>query len=196
MNIKICGNQTKESVDTAVQYGATHIGFILSAGYKRSVSTDKVVSMAADVPASVKKVGVFVNEDIATVEKLSAAAKIDIVQLHGKEDQLYINKLTLPVIKVISSVSESTKYAENVLLLIDHEAGKSGASIDRNQDFSLIRQKFMIAGGLVPETVAETVRYFRQYPNFIGVDVSSGVESDGQKNAEKIKSFIKNARET
>ncbi|MDR0199717.1 MAG: phosphoribosylanthranilate isomerase [Streptococcaceae bacterium] len=194
MNIKICGNRSSESVDAAVEAGATHVGFIMSPGFKRSVTASEVFAMTDGVPDDVEKVGVFVNADINFVEKSIAEAELTMIQLHGAEDQLYINKFSKPVIKVISKVEEAAKFAGNVTLLIDHAPGKSGAGIDLTQDFGKIQQQFMVAGGLTPENVAERVEFFSQFPNFAGVDVSSGVETNGVKDVRKIKEFIENAR--
>lgn len=189
MNIKICGNMTKESVDAAVKYGATHVGFIMSPGFRRSVTSKQVRAMTVDVPVSVKKVGVFVNESIDFVRETAAAAGLDIVQLHGKEDSAYIRELGLSVIKAVSADSDFSQF-DGVPLLLDGPKGGSGKPFDRTVvDLSSVTHPFFIAGGLTPDNVSDAIQQFQ--PD--GVDVSSGVETDGQKDLEKIRKFILSA---
>lgn len=191
MNLKICGNMEKSSVDAAVNAGATHVGFIMSAGFRRSVSADSVAKMTADVPKTVKKVGVFVNEPIDFVKNTVKSAGLDVVQLHGAEDMDYIRALgDISVIKALSDFSKIPEY-DTVTLLLDAPSGGSGKLADFSAvKFDDISLPYFIAGGLTPDNIAEVVK---KYPNAYGFDVSSGVETDGKKDGEKIKTFIWNA---
>ena len=189
MKIKICGLSTKEAVDTAVESGATHLGFILSPS-KRQVAPEKIFQITNDVPKTVKKVGVFVDEPINFVKKAIQVAQLDLVQLHGNEDMNYINQLDISVIKAIRPDQEFKEY-EDVILLFDSPQAGSGQAFDwESLVTSGLKNKFFIAGGLNPENVAAAIQHF---PNAYGVDVSSGVETDGIKNLTKIKNFVQNA---
>ncbi len=183
----------KASVDAAVKAGATHVGFIMSASFRRSVSFDEVVKMTADVPKAVKKVGVFVNAPIDFVKHAVSVAGLDMVQLHGDEDMDYIHQLgNIPVIKALSDFSKISDF-ENVSLLLDAPVGGSGKLADFSSvKFGEINLPYFIAGGLTPDNIAEAVK---KYPNAYGFDVSSGVETDGKKDVVKIRDFIKNAHE-
>lgn len=190
MNIKICGNTSQAGVDAAVRYGATHLGFIMSKS-RRQVAPEFVRQLTKNVPASVKKVGVFVNEPIDFVKKAASTAGLDMVQLHGDEDMDYIRQIDLPIIKAVSTLKQAVSY-ENVILLFDSPKGGSGETFDwESLELSALTSPYFIAGGLNPDNVADAIDHF---PAAYGVDVSSGVETDGQKDPEKIRQFIENAR--
>ncbi|AYG00077.1 N-(5'-phosphoribosyl)anthranilate isomerase [Lactococcus allomyrinae] len=192
MNIKICGLRTKSAVDEAVKNGATHLGFILSKSH-RQVTPEAVSTLTENLPKSVKKVGVFVNESIEFVKNAVAIAGLDLVQLHGDEDMDYIRQMSVPVIKAVSDFAKIAQY-ENIMLLLDSPKGGSGQTFDwtsvRADSLSL---PFFVAGGLTPDNVAAAVQHFQDFPHFYGVDVSSGVETDGVKDLTKICTFIQNA---
>ena len=197
MYIKICGNMEKASVDAAARFGATHVGFIMTAGFRRSVTAERVAAMTADLPAGVQKVGVFANEPVSRVLATAEAAGLDVIQLHGHEDADYIRQLgPRPIIKAVSSDKMpeiASQYAEfdNVTLLLDSPKGGSGATFNwTTLDLSGVAFPYFVAGGLNPENVADAIR---QFPDAAGVDVSSGVETDGEKDSEKIRQFILNA---
>ena len=199
MFIKICGNMEKASVDAAARFGTTHVGFIMTAGFRRSVTAEQVRAMTADLPAGVQKVGVFVNEPVAHVEAMAEAAGLDVIQLHGNENADYIRQLgQRPIIKAVSADKMpeiASQYAEfdNVTLLLDSPKGGSGATFDwASLDLSGVTLPYFVAGGLNPENVAAAIR---QFPDCSGVDVSSGVETSGAKDLEKIAAFIQNAND-
>ena len=89
--IKICGMRRKEDIEAANRCRPDYIGFILSAGFRRSVSPAEAEELSEMLEPGILKVGVFVNE---TIERIaSASGFLDLIQLHGKEDNLYIRKL-------------------------------------------------------------------------------------------------------
>jgi phosphoribosylanthranilate isomerase len=147
--------------------------------------------MTADLPSAIKKVGVFVNEPIEVVRNVATIAKLDMIQLHGDEDMAYIRQLDLPVIKAVSSLAQVENY-DHVILLFDSPKGGSGAPFDwQSVSADRIKLPYFIAGGLTADNVAEAIAHF---PNAYGVDVSSGVETEGQKDRVKIREFIQNAK--
>ena len=133
--IKICGMRRKEDIEAANRCRPDYIGFILSAGFRRSVSPAEAEELSEMLEPGILKVGVFVNE---TVEQVSSAFRfLDMIQLHGKEDNLYIRKLReavdKPIIQAfrIGSAEELARAAESEadILLLDNGTG-TGQSFD------------------------------------------------------------------
>lgn len=196
MKVKICGLKTKEAVDTAVTNGADFIGFVFAKS-KRKILPELVREITADVPSEVKKVGVFVSPSLAEVERIIEIAGLDIVQIHGKQLD---KKPSVPLISAISVngdlsetiISEST--ADYVLFDAPPQqyAGGNGETFDWEQltREKLEEKKVFIAGGLTIENVQQAKAVFAPY----AVDVSSGVETNGEKDLEKISAFLKKAK--
>lgn len=191
MKIKICGNMTKSSVDAAARYGADYVGFIMSKS-RRQVSPEAVAAMTKDLPEQVKKVGVYVNESLDFVRETAKIAGLDIIQLHGDEDMDYIAKLSdFEIFKAVKADDDFDKFP-GLTLLIDSPGGGTGKAFDWSSlDTKKIKNPYFIAGGLTPDNIAEAVKNF---PDAYGFDVSSGVETGGQKDDEKIRTFIEGAR--
>lgn len=200
MKVKICGLRKKADVEAAVKAGADYIGFVFASS-KRQVTRKEAHDLAEKIPDQVKVVGVFVNP---TLEEVSLAIKevpLDVVQLHGQEKPEFIAQLKCPVIKAISISNKQdlltiADFPSSVNFLIDTPGdmyvGGSGQLFDwytLNPE-SLPRERLFIAGGLTSENVSQAIAYFAPY----GVDVSSGVETEGQKDGNKIKEFIVKAK--
>ena len=102
--IKICGLKRREDIEYVNKYQPDYIGFVF-AGKKRKLTYNQAVDLKKYLISSIQVVGVFVNEDISFVEKLVKEHVIDLVQLHGQEDQKYIQalkeKVDVPIIKAI-----------------------------------------------------------------------------------------------
>ena len=194
--IKFCGLRREEDVKFAASLDAGFMGFILSERFKRFVKPEDVASFRKFVPASTKTVGVFVDEPEDYVIGCAKTAKLDMIQLHGNEDDGYINdikeKTGLPVIKMVRPVSESdiiaARHCVADLILLD-----SGTGTGKVFDWSLIRnldRDYILAGGLTPENVGEAVERLKPF----AVDVSSGVETEGIKDFSKMKAFAAEVR--
>lgn len=203
IKVKICGLRTKEDVRAAVTAGADYIGFNFFARSPRSVTLDQMHGLAPEVPPGVVKVALVVDPDADMLEALSALP-IDMVQLHGSESPERVSEvraaLGLPVMKAVGIASaedvpalvEYGRVAD--MLLVDAKAPKGAALPGGNGvvfDWRLIAGRrwpvpWLLAGGLVPESVADAVRL----TGTPGVDVSSGVESaPGVKDAAKVAAF-------
>jgi len=207
--VKICGITEVSYAQAAIEAGADLIGVVLAPSPRR-VSYEK----AGEIAAAVKKhnlpaVGVFVNMPAATVNTVASACGLDWVQLSGNENWEYCQQIEKPVIKAIHispSLSERELLAEmengqkmpgslSLIYLLDtfveDKYGGTGQAfaweIARR---AVAKYPVIIAGGLQPENVGEVVSDLRPW----GVDVSSGVESQGVKDVEKIKAFIQAAR--
>jgi phosphoribosylanthranilate isomerase len=196
MKVKICGVTTKTALETAIEAGADFVGFVFFEKSKRNISVEKAKELARIVPKTVKKVGVFVDENIENLLKIANEIPLDIVQLHGNENWRYCEKIPFEIIKVIKIIdgkfSQNPNDFPDTTLMFDAKVSGGGEKFDwYAQDFSKIKgRKFFIAGGLNSENVKEAIEYFSPF----AVDVSSGVETNGQKDNDKIRNFLKNAR--
>lgn len=195
--IKMCGLMRLADIEAVCTVRPDYAGSILTAGFRRSVTRSQYLEMnrmLAD--AGIKRVGVFVNEPPESAAVF--AEMLDLIQLHGDEDAAYIAKLRTftdaEIIKMYrltapedaEQVNRST--ADYVLL-------DSGTGTGKVFDWSLlsgITRPYFLAGGLSPENVGEAVTALHPY----AVDVSSGIETDGRKDPEKIRRFAEIVRQT
>ncbi|EFP2885409.1 phosphoribosylanthranilate isomerase [Listeria monocytogenes] len=199
MIVKICGLKKAVDVAAAVDNGADMIGFVFAKS-KRQVTVEAAHELAKEIPEGVKKVGVFVNP---TEEELTAAIKgvpLDVVQLHGQEPPEQANRTDAEIIKAFpvkdGKLPTNINDYPNAYILLDAPAeeyeGGSGKTFDWekiNRDM-LTKNKLIIAGGLNAQNVQEAIKRFEPY----AVDISSGVEKNGEKDPDKIKCFIKTAK--
>lgn len=201
MLVKICGITSPEIAQAAVHAGADFLGFVFAKS-KREVSIDQARKIIATLPEHVKSVGVFVNKDVQEIEEIAQETGLDFIQLHGEESAQTVSRFTYPVIKSLPGTEEGLKktaqYDAASYLLMDSPPlpdahGGNGMtfnwSILKGNNFS---GRLILAGGLTAENVAEAILQV----NPIGVDVSSGVESDEKKDPDKIKAFIQAAKRT
>ena len=189
--VKICGLSTAEAVETAVLAGADYIGFVFAKS-KRQVSLEQAHELARLVTGPTKIVGVFVSPSLEDLEQAISQVPLDIVQIHGNFDEALIPKISVPVIRAIQlSAQEAQVSSQADYLLFDAPVAGSGRTFDwdllKDQK---IQQDFFIAGGLTMDNVRQARETFQPY----ALDVSSGVETDGHKDIEKIKAFIEGAK--
>lgn len=189
--VKICGLSTKEAVETAVSAGADYIGFVFAPS-KRQVTLEEATELAKFIPVNVKKVGVFVSPSRAQLLEAIDKVSLDLIQVHGQvADDLFED---LPCASIQAVQVDGNGHVPNSqadYLLFDAPVAGSGQTFDWGQlDTSGLAQPFFIAGGLKEENVAKAIQHFTPY----AVDVSSGVETDGQKDQEKIRRFIERAK--
>ena len=189
--VKICGLSTQEAVTAAVSSGADYIGFVFAKS-KRQVSLEQAQKLAKMIPEKVKKVGVFVSP---TLEELKIAIKtvpLDLVQVHGDYDEDLQTDFSVPLIRAV----QIKKGKENLTskadyLLFDAPVAGSGETFNWQElESQNVTKPFFIAGGLTEDNVADAIRFFHPY----AVDVSSGVETNGIKDQEKIKRFIERVK--
>ena len=189
--VKICGLSTVEAVETAVLAGADYIGFVFAES-KRQVSLEQAQELAKRVTGKTKIVGVFVSPSLEDLEQAITQVPLDIVQIHGAFDEALIPMISVPVIRAIQlSDQEAQVTSQADYLLFDAPVAGSGQTFDwdllKDQK---IQQDFFIAGGLTVDNVRQARETFQPY----ALDVSSGVETDGHKDIEKIKAFIEGAK--
>ena len=189
--VKICGLSTVEAVETAVLAGADYIGFVFAES-KRQVSLEQAQELAKRVTGKTKVVGVFVSPSLEELEQAIGQVPLDMVQIHGAFDEALIPMISVPVIRAIQlSDQESQVTSQADYLLFDAPVAGSGQTFDwdllKDQK---IQQDFFIAGGLTVDNARQARETFQPY----ALDVSSGVETDGRKDIEKIKAFIEGAK--
>jgi len=199
MKVKICGITDLQTAKAAIEFGADAIGFVFAES-KRKISSEHAADIISHLPANVWKVGVFVNETTENIEKIAVNTGLTHIQVHGDETNEYCELLTLPVIKAISihdheSVEKAAGYS-SPFILVDGPKGKYHGGNGLSFDWTLLKgteikdKNIILAGGLTQENVKEAILLTNPYM----VDVSSGVETEGKKDLEKIKSFIEKAK--
>ena len=189
--VKICGLSTKEAVKTAVSAGADYIGFVFAPS-KRQVTLEQATELAKFIPSHIQKVGVFVSPGRAELLEAVDKVGLDLVQVHGQvADDLFED---LPCASIQAVQVDGNGHVPNSqadYLLFDAPVAGSGQTFDWGQlDTTELAQPFFIAGGLNEDNVARAIQHFSPF----AVDVSSGVETDGQKDHEKIRRFIERVK--
>lgn len=195
--IKICGLKRKEDIAFANRLLPEYAGFVFAVS-PRQVSAEQAAKLRAELDLRVRTVGVFVQEELAFIQRLAAKRIIDAVQLHGDESPDYCRalrcKIGLPVIKVLrvenaASLRCAADYECDYLLLDTYSKTTYGGS---GQRFDLdilktvsLQRPFFIAGGLDADNVKDVLKI-----SPYAVDVSGGVETEGRKDFEKMRAFI------
>ncbi|WP_108668878.1 phosphoribosylanthranilate isomerase [Peribacillus acanthi] len=198
MKVKICGITDVDSAHVAVQAGADALGFVFAKS-KRQIRPEQAKQIIEVLPKEIEKVGVFVNEDPQVIESIVHSCGLTMIQLHGEESPDQCQGYSLPIIKAFGMSEKqdlvNTQLYLNDYLLLDSPKGAYQGGNGVRFDWSLLtkwnsNKKLILAGGLTPENVREAIEVTQPYM----VDVSSGVETDGKKDHEKIKAFIQNAK--
>ena len=189
--VKICGLSTKEAVKTAVLAGADYIGFVFAPS-KRQVTVEQAAELAKFIPSHIQKVGVFVSPSRAELLEAVDKVGLDFVQVHGQVANDLFEDLPCGSIQAVQ-VDEGghVPNSQADYLLFDAPVAGSGQTFDWGRlDTTGLAQPFFIAGGLNEDNVARAIQHFSPF----AVDVSSGVETDGQKDHEKIRRFIERVK--
>jgi len=211
IDVKICGLSTPETLQAAVDAGASHVGFMFFERSPRNVTIAQAASLRALLPASVQAVAVLVNAADALVDDVAGTVRPDMLQLHGGETPERVAEIKkrsgLPIMKVISVADAADVATADIyekvadLLLFDAKPPKSMANAlpggnALSFDWSLManvshKLPWMLSGGLTPDNVADAIRQTEATM----VDVSSGVEdAPGKKNLALIRAFIDAAK--
>ena len=209
--VKICGISREEDAEAAA--GADFIGLMFAESPRR-VTLEQARALAEAVrsrPAPPKAVGVFANNPLDEVNETARALALDYVQISGDEPDDYVRRVEAPVIRSVHVEAGAGQRPNTAALAarldalralgatplldakVDARYGGTGRRFDHAAARDVAREHdFLLAGGLTPENVAEAVAGVRPW----GVDVSSGVETGGVKDAAKIRAFIEAVRGT
>jgi phosphoribosylanthranilate isomerase len=212
--VKICGIRTLEDAQVAAEAGADFIGLVFVPGRRRRLEIDAAREIVAGFKGSLetapKVVGLFADQPLDEVNRTINACNLDLAQLCGAESLDYCQNTAAQVIKVLhipqgqASSASTQELADKILAhveaghlvtldrLVEGLQGGTGESFDWSiaADLSQQGHNFLMAGGLSPDNVTQAVSMVRPW----GVDVSSGVETGGVKDHQKIRDFIQNAR--
>ncbi|MER2062985.1 MAG: phosphoribosylanthranilate isomerase [Aerococcus urinaeequi] len=199
VKVKICGLRRPEDIEAANAAKPDYVGFIFVPETKRYVAPDLAASFRRDLAADIQTVGVFVNAPIEEIVAICQAGTIDLVQLHGEEDQAYIEHLKSQVNQdIIKSVAVGDELVVDSnqadYLLFDSlspSRGGSGKVFDWQMVSAYQEKPFFLAGGLGIGNIEEALKVVRPY----AVDASSSLETDGVKDPVKMQEFVAKIRE-
>lgn len=197
MIVKLCGLRRPEDIGFINKFKPDFAGFILSPGFKRSITEEQFYNLEKLLDKNIKRAGVFVDESPETVIKYGES--INIIQLHGNEDRQYIQRLKDSVkcgiwkavrVRSVSDIENADRLGADMLLLDSFVPGSCGGTgktadldIIKNADF---KTPFLLAGGLNAENIESAIKKIKPF----GVDISSGIETDGFKDQDKIREII------
>ena len=202
MKIKTCGLFREEDINYANELKPDYIGFVFAES-KRKVGVEKAYNLKNKLDKEIKSVGVFVNDNLDFILNLIREKIIDIIQLHGNEDNDFLDKLkTKTNAKIIKFIpvenADSILNSLNIFsdfILLDNLKGGVGKTFNWNylkESFELnkkfievFNKKYFLAGGLNKENINEALKF-----NPYCVDLSGGLETDGIKDFEKMKYII------
>ena len=194
--IKMCGIRRPEDISAVNEIRPDCIGFVFFPGSRRYIAPEAAASLRALLAPGIQAVGVFVDESPDTVARLLREGVIDLAQLHGHEDELYLSRLRQltdrPLIQAFRIRTEADVEAARASSAA-HIRLDAGAGDGRTFDWRLlshVTRPYFLAGGLSPDNVAEAVRQLHPW----AVDVSSGIETDGCKDPAKMRAFAEALR--
>lgn len=199
--IKICGLTRQEDIEAVNRFLPDYVGFVFAPG-RRQVTGEQAADLRRMLRKEICPVGVFVNEPEDVMVRLAEQGIIRMIQLHGQETPELVERLhdRLPSVPVIRAVRmepghrlDEWQQSAADYLLLDAGAGGTGTMFDHGllEGLGHLTKPWFLAGGMNPGNAAEAVRRFHPF----GIDVSSGVETDGKKDERKIESMIRSVRD-
>lgn len=207
--IKICGLRRLEDIEFANILLPDYIGFVF-ANSRRRVTLDEAALLSASLDKRIGAVGVFVDERPENVAAAAAKCGLKAVQLHGFEDAEYIESLrrlltrdceiwkAASVKKSDDIAAASLRYVDR--LVLDAYSPDARGGTGKRFDWSLLKNAkvdlpFFVAGGINTENIGAALSAAKENDMAYGIDVSGGVETDGQKDFRKMKKIIAAVRE-
>ncbi len=191
--LKICGLSRASDIAYANELKPDYIGFVFAPKSRRYVTPAMAQQLKAQLANDIQAVGVFVNEPLCSIRALAEAGTIDVIQLHGDENNTYLSSLRditdKPIIQAFRIDSHQSLMralaSEADYILLDNGMGGTGQTFDWSL-IEKIERPYFLAGGLDCNNIAEAITRFHPF----AVDVSSGVETDGYKDYHKMKALI------
>lgn len=196
MKIKICGLTREQDIQAVNQWMPDYIGFVFAEKSRRYISKQQAERLKKKLSSDIQAVGVFVNEPKEKIARFFMENTIDIAQLHGQETEEEISWIKeqtgKPVIKAISVSGETdVQYWQNSCadyLLFDNGIGGTGLTFDWNL-IKKNKKPYFLAGGIGLHNITEAMKQ-----GAYAIDLSGGVETDGQKDAKKIADIVHSVR--
>ena len=194
--IKLCGLKRECDIEWANEIKPDYVGFVFAKESRRYVEPKETVILKSLLSTFIQAVGVFVNADIEVIAAIAEMGIIDVVQLHGNEEEEYLEhlreRIKLPIlqafqIRTAQDVQKAGKSSADMVLL------DAGAGCGEVFDWSLLSEMnrpYFLAGGLSLQNVADAISSLNPY----GVDASSSLETEGVKDMEKMTAFVKAVR--
>lgn len=194
--VKLCGMTRPEDILTVNKLKPDYVGFVFWPKSKRALSREQATELRELLSPDIPAVGVFVDEQPEVILSLVGEGVIQVAQLHGHETEETLNWLRertdVPLWKAFKVQRPEDVVAANEssadLVLLDN-----GYGTGKTFDWALmkgVRRPFLLAGGLSPENAEEAMKQFHPY----GLDVSSGIETNGVKDPEKMTDFVRRVR--
>ena len=194
MRVKICGITNLKDALHAVACGADALGFVFYDKSPRYITPENAKKIIDKLPPFVERVGLFVNESVESINALCSVSGISLAQIHFEIDEASLDAIgikTLPVVRA-QKAEDVHRFSDRYRLVDAYCEAYGGAGKRLNLEWfkGVDCSKIILAGGLTPDNVSEVKKY-----GFYAVDISSGVESvKGQKDPQKVKQFISNAK--
>lgn len=198
IRIKICGIQSVATALAVAEAGADAIGLVFAVS-KRQITARIAREICQALPPFINKVGVFVNAEAETVQEIADTCGLDTLQFHGQESPAYCSQFRQTVIKGFriqdeASLNQLAGFEKHTLLLDSYSQNQMGGTGHTFPWELAIKarhgQNMILAGGLSTGNVLSAIQTVQPY----GVDVSSGVETSGTKDTQKIREFIETIR--
>lgn len=197
--VKICGIRRLEDSAILNETLPDFAGFVFAKSPRR-ITFQEADILRRHLDRRIQTVGVFVNEPVESILQLVNEQVIDLIQLHGDEDDQYLKELAqqtdAKIIKAVRVSSESNlnrSYAADYLLYDAYHGNKMGGT-GKTFNWEMLRDKkedYFLAGGLNPQNIKQAIQQLHPY----AVDISSGVETDGYKDRNKIIQLLSNIQE-
>ena len=200
--VKICGITTADAAESAVEAGADALGLVFYEPSKRYIKVDTAIEIANVVPAFVSLVGLFVDSDKASINKVLKQVPLQLLQFHGNESASFCESFGVPYIKALRvkdgmDIPELVRsYPTAKAILLDTYKENTPGGTGEVFDWSLVPEladRIILAGGLCAKNVGQAISAVKPY----AVDTSGGVESaPGVKDPARIRAFISQVLQT
>lgn len=183
--IKICGLRREQDIEYVNELKPDYAGFILTDGFRRSIGIDMMRQLRSQLCSDIKAVGVFVDDDADKINALVSEGLIDMVQLHGRESTDYCGRINAPVIKYFRPDMFDTVHSYDTQYFLFDSGTGTGTAFDWSA-IPCTDRPFFLAGGMNANNIKKALDEINPYC----IDVSSAVETDGNKDYHKIKQII------
>lgn len=201
IKVKICGLTDIDNILFTVENGTDYIGLVFVKKHRNYLKPQQAERISELIKGRVKLVGIFVNESLSMIKKLTRDCSLDYVQLHGQETPDFCKKVRVftPVMKAFGFDDRATiDDARRIMQLfkvdcyiLDRQKQGEGKTVDFSLATSIAKEfSIFLAGGLTAENVAYAAKVVSPF----GIDVSSGIETNGRTDREKIIQFIKKVK--